>query len=162
MRAIAINEKALDPAHLSAASSHTVLGHFYVRKGDYDKAEPELIRALEIIENNRGPEYYDVILCTGNLASVYYYKGDYAKAEPLFLRSLELAEKLRVPDELIVRALGNLANLYRAKGEIAKAIAYQSRGNDVRERDVTKNILFGSERQKLKLLNSTLWRTNLT
>jgi CHAT domain-containing protein/Flp pilus assembly protein TadD len=161
-RAIAVNEKALDPAHLSAASSHTTLGHFYVRKGDYDKAEPELIRALEIIENNRGPEYYDVILCSGNLASVYYYKGDYAKAEPLFLRSLGLAEKLRVPDDLMVKALCNLANLYRAKGEIAKAITYQSRGNDVRERDVTKNILFGSERQKLKRLNSTLWRTNLT
>ena len=51
--------------------------------------------------------------------------------------------------------LNNIASLYRAKGDYAKAVDFQSRCNDVSDRDLIRNLVSGSERQKLAYLDRT-------
>src|SRR5262249_39514877 len=50
--------------------------------------------------------------------------------------------------------------LYRAKGDIPQALAFMSRYSDVREHNLSHNLLLGSERQKLTYLERFAGDTN--
>lgn len=161
-RALTIEENKFGPERPSAGSSLIDLARLYIAKGDYQKAEPLLIRALKIFESFTGKEHPDVAAVNTQLGELYYLKSDYSNAEFAFKRALAITEKTPFWGHYLANALSNLANLYLVKGEIQKAIDYRTRSNDIRESDLVRNILVGSERQKLNYLNLTSLYTDLT
>src|SRR6266511_3470982 len=162
-RALAIKEKALGPEHPDVALSLNNLVMIYQQRGDYAKAEPLAQRALTISEKTLGPEHFGVAHCLNNLGDLYLGRGEYEKAEPMFQRALAIWEKtLRPEHPFIASSLANLAVLYAAKGAIAQAVRFQSRANAISDLDLDLNLIAGSERQKLALLNLSRFQTDST
>src|SRR6266540_3062799 len=162
-RALAIREKALGPEHPDVALSLNNLVMIYQQRGDYAKAEPLAQRALTISEKTLGPEHFGVAHCLNNLGDLYLGRGEYEKAEPMFQRALAIWEKtLRPEHPFIASSLANLAVLYAAKGAIAQAVRFQSRANAISDLDLDLNLIAGSERQKLALLNLSRFQTDST
>ena len=92
------------------------------RAGKYDRAVVVAQKALQVAEQNVGPDHPDVATSLNNLALLYKTQRDYAKAEPLYKRSLAIREKALGPDHpSVATSLNNLALLYDTQGEYAKA-----------------------------------------
>jgi CHAT domain-containing protein/Tfp pilus assembly protein PilF len=162
-RALSIKERALGPWLPSVAESLNNLGRLYRERGENAKAEPLHQRALAIWEKALGPEHPNVAESLNSLASLRRNTGDYAKAEPLHQRALAIFEKVWGPEHTeVVASLNDLAALYLAKGDIAQAIARQSRANAISERNLTRNLAIGSERQKLAYLATLSRQTDQT
>ncbi|MEN3336130.1 MAG: hypothetical protein V7641_5495 [Blastocatellia bacterium] len=163
LRALAIKEKALGAEHPDTATSLNNLAALYNAKGDYAKAEPLYVRALAIREKALGAEHPTTSQSLSNLALLYQARGDLVKAEPLYLRALAIREKaLGAEHPDTAETLNHLALIYRARGDYAKAVAYQSRCNDVSDRDLVRNLATGSERQKFTYLTQTSLYTDST
>lgn len=62
----------------------------------------------------------------------------------------------------VAQSLNNLALLYHANGETAQAIQFLTRSNDTTERDLVRNLVSGSERQKALYLKKTESNTDAT
>ena len=152
-RAISIWLKHLGPEHPYLATSLDNLATLYRAKGDYLRAEPLYRQALSIFEKMLDPDHTLFASSLSNLALLYEAKGDYAGAEPLHQRALSIFEKALGSDHPSVAIqLNNLAELYRAKGDLVKAVQYMSRGQEVREHNLSLILATGSERQKLAYL----------
>jgi CHAT domain-containing protein len=162
-RALSIKDKALGPEHPSVAESLNNLGHLYREMGENAKAEPLQRRALSIWEKALGPEHPNVAESLNNLASLHRNIGNYSKSESLYQRALAIFEKAWGPEHTEVAAcLNDLAVLYLAKGDIAQAIERKSRADAISERNITRNLTTGSERQKLAYLATLSRQTDQT
>ncbi|MBI1765976.1 MAG: CHAT domain-containing protein [Acidobacteria bacterium] len=151
-QALVIREEALGVEHPAVAESLNNLAALYDSRDDYTKVESLYQRALAIYEKTFGVDHPAVTTTLGNLGELYRSKGDYAKAEQLLQRALAISEKLN-GDPLA--ELSDLAVLYRSKGIYAKAVSYIMRVHEIIERDLTRNLTTGSERQKLLYLNQS-------
>jgi tetratricopeptide (TPR) repeat protein/CHAT domain-containing protein len=161
-RVLAIQEKSLGPEHPVVAASLHSLALFYTDMGDYAKAEPLLQRVLAIQEKALGHEHPLFANSIGSLAILYRYGGEYAKAEPLFRRALSILENALGTERHIEVFLNEMAVLYAAKGDFAQAVTVQARANVLGERNLTRNLAIGSERQKLAYLALFSKQTDLT
>ncbi len=90
------------------AYQHNDLGVVYYKKGQYDLAEKEFLKAIE-----KKKDWY---LPYFNLGNLYYKKGELDKAIKYFEKSLDIEKK----DE----TLNNLAYIYLEKGDCEKAKFY--------------------------------------
>ena len=161
--ALTIHEHAFGADHRSTAATLNNLAFLYYSKDEYRVAEPLFIRALQIYEKVLGPDHPDTANLLDDLAGLYYSNGDYAKAEPLHIRALAIREEMLGADHpSTAHSLYNLAALYDSKGNYAKAVDFQSRCNDVSDRDLIRNLASGSERQKLLYLSRTSLYTDST
>jgi tetratricopeptide (TPR) repeat protein len=89
--------------------------------------------------------------------------GRYKEAIPLAERALAIYEKAFGADHPdVAQSLNNLTVLYQAKGDYAKAVEVQIRANESDERDLIRNLVSGSERQKLAYLNQHSYRVDVT
>jgi tetratricopeptide (TPR) repeat protein len=80
------------------------------RAGKYDRAVVVAQKALQVAEQNVGPDHPDVATSLNSLAELCRTQGDYAKAEPLYKRSLAIWEKALGPDHPdVAMSLNNLA-----------------------------------------------------
>ncbi|MBX7222124.1 MAG: tetratricopeptide repeat protein [Blastocatellia bacterium] len=162
-RSLAIREKAFGPNHPAVAQSLNNLAKIQQDKGDLKQAERLAQRALAIWEKALGPRHPEVATTLGVLAGIQLYQKDYEDAESLFKRALAIWETVVGPDHPnVARHYNNLAALYRAKGDVPQAIACQTRANEVSERDLVRNLVTGSERQKLLYLRQTEKYTDRT
>jgi CHAT domain-containing protein len=175
LRALAIGEKSLG-AESSEGTGYVYqsigieiceylfnLAVLYRDQRNYDKAEPLFQRALTISEKSLGPENSITAKVLHHWSILHRRRGDYAKAESFTGRALKMAEKTLVPDDPeIAISLSDTALLYAAKGDISQAIASLSRANAIVERDFTRNLVSGSERQKLAYLTFFSKQTNLS
>ena len=161
-RALAIHEKSLGPEHPDVATALNNLAILYIYLGDYAKAEPLQQRALAIREKSLGPEHPFVANSIGVLAILYRYRSEYAMAEPLFRRALAILENAPGPEQYIEAFLNEMAVLYAAKGDFAQAVTVQARANSISERNLTRNLAIGSERQKLLYLALFSKQTDFT
>jgi CHAT domain-containing protein/Tfp pilus assembly protein PilF len=163
IRSLAISEKRLGPNSIQDAGSLGSIAGCYMARAEYAKAEPFLERSLGIYEKLLGPEHPQVASALNNLADLYGSTGAYAKAESLWLRSLAIREKAlgsEHPD--VVSSLTNLAILYQLENEPQKALEFRVRANKTRERDLTRNLVVGSEHQKQLYLSQSAEETNQT
>ena len=60
------------------------------RTGKYERAVIVAKKALQVAEENAGPDHPDVAASLNNLALLYRAQGQYAQAEPLYKRSLAI------------------------------------------------------------------------
>jgi CHAT domain-containing protein len=163
LRALTIFEKTAGKEHPFTITTLNNLADLYRIKGDYEKAEPLYIRVLAIREKSLGVEHPDTATSLNNLGGLYRMKGDLAKAAPLFVRALTIYEKtLGEEHPLTINSLNNLAILEQAMGNVAQAITLQNRCNEATERDFIRNLVTGSERQRLLYINRTARYLDLT
>ena len=57
------------------------------RAGNYDRAVVVAQKALQVAEQNVGPDHPDVATSLNNLAFLHQTRGDYDAAEPLYARA---------------------------------------------------------------------------
>jgi len=164
-RLLSLAEKKLGTAHPGIAQVRTLITKIYE---DLDinyflELEPVILRGLSSKEKELGLNHPEIALSLYSLALIYFYKGDYAKAEPLFLRTLSIWEKAHgAGHHFVASSLTALALLYRARGEIKQAATLQTRANEISERNLNRNLIAGSERQKLAYLALFATETNAT
>jgi CHAT domain-containing protein/Tfp pilus assembly protein PilF len=162
-RALEIREKALGKNHPETALSLNNLAVLYAFLEKYDEAEPLHKRALDIREKALGKDHPETALSLNNLAGLYQTQGKYDEAEPLHKRALNIREKALGKDHPDTAAsLDNLAALYMAKGDFVQAVNFQSRANAASERNLARNLVIGSERQKLAYLATLSEQTDRT
>ena len=90
---------------------------FWERVGKYDEAEQLYRRALQILEEVRGPDHIEVASTLNNLAFLYVDQARYVEAEPMNLRALAIREATLGTNDLNTAAsMNNLAALYEAIG----------------------------------------------
>ena len=102
-------------------------------QGRYERAIVVAGKALEVANDNVGPDHPAVATSLNNLAEFYRTLGDYAKAETLFKRSLAIKEKAFGPDHpSVATSLENMAALYRATKRDDEAMKLEKRAEDIR------------------------------
>lgn len=162
-RALAVYEKAVGAEHPDVAAFINNMARLYEEKADYAQAETLYLRSLAIREKAQGQGHPDVAASFNNLAMLYLRKRDYVRAEALFKRALEISEKALGPEHpQLAHILSNFAVLYQLKGNTEQAVALQTRGNSIREHNITLILTTGSESQKRIYLNSLSNETNST
>ncbi|KAF0240064.1 MAG: NB-ARC domain-containing protein, partial [bacterium] len=114
----------LDKANelLAKPNAMTSFGIFYANRGDYLKAEPLFIQALDIRKKALGDNHPLMAQSINNLAILYERKGDYSKAEPLLIQALDMRKKaLGDNHPLMVQSINSLARVYENKEDYTKA-----------------------------------------
>jgi tetratricopeptide (TPR) repeat protein len=103
------------------------------RQGSYDRAVVVAKRALQVAEQEMGPNHLSVAKSLNNLAELYRTQGQYAQAEPLYKRSLAIREKALGPNHPeVAQSLENMAVLYRKSGAEKEAEAIEKRAAAIR------------------------------
>ncbi|MEO8971217.1 MAG: helix-turn-helix transcriptional regulator [Ktedonobacteraceae bacterium] len=115
------------PTLVEAACVFDKAGTYLREQGQYAEAEPLLVRALTIREQQLGAEHLDTATSLSNLAGLYSYDGKYKQAELLVLRALTIREQqLGAEHPDTAKNLGNLAVLYMQQGKYEQAeLLYQ-------------------------------------
>jgi CHAT domain-containing protein/lipopolysaccharide biosynthesis regulator YciM len=157
-RSLAIREKVLGPQHTDVAQSLNNLAVVYKEMGDRQQAATLYERALAIYERALGKENQPVAFVLSNLAEIYNDQGDYQRASAVLSRALEIREKIFGSAEhpVIATNLNSLAELALRQGQLANAISLQQRSLESREGELLRNLVSGSERQKLIYLKSSV------
>ena len=104
-----------------------------LRTGKYDRGVAVAQKALQVAEQNVGPNHPHVATSLNNLALLYKTRGDYASSVPLYKRSLAILEKALGPGHPnVATSLENLAALYRALKRDSEAEALEQRTARIR------------------------------
>lgn len=149
-RALSIGEKAFGADSINITIELNNLGKLYAHQGDYVKSDSYYRRSLQIREKSLAPDHPFIASTLGNIAANYLFRGEYSKAEPLLISQLAIREKSlggEHPD--VAESLNRLARLYEAKGDAKQAVNYQTRANNLLERNIKLNLYAGSEKQQL-------------
>jgi len=115
----------IDEEHISTPEAAFLLnqaGYYLQKRARNSEAEPLLMRALAISEQELGATHPSTALSLNNLALLYRTQGKYTEAEPLLKRALAIYEQqfgAIHPDTAI--SLNNLAMLYQYQGKYAEA-----------------------------------------
>jgi tetratricopeptide (TPR) repeat protein len=100
--------------------------------GDYAEGVKVAKRALQVAQQNDGPDHPNVALSLGNLAELYEAQKEYAEAEQLYKRSLKILEKeFGQDDPFVVPTLLNMASLYNNTGREKEAHRMMERANKI-------------------------------
>ena|ERR1700680_4968344 len=116
------------------------LAELYRAQGQYAKAEPLYLQALEIEKKVLGPEHPNVARELNNLALLYDAQGQYAKAEPLYRQALAILQKVLPANPDLATLLENYANCLAKLGcgDDSKRIAIQVA--EMRSRHAATNV----------------------
>jgi CHAT domain-containing protein len=126
--------------------------------GQYDKALPFLIEALENAEKSLGKDHSGYSRCLNNLGLLYEEMGQYDKALPFLIEALENAENsLGKSHSGYGIRLGNLGFLYRTMGQYDKALPMYLEALENTENSLGKNHSdYGIRLNNLGLLYQTM------
>src|SRR5262249_49735006 len=126
-----IYEDKLGKDHPLVANALNNLATLYQAQGQYAKAEPLFLRALQIYEDKLGKDHPHVVNALNNLAALCLAQGQDATAEPpphsaradlLAHLALKIHEdKFGKNHPHVANSLNILATLYQAQGQYAKA-----------------------------------------
>jgi tetratricopeptide (TPR) repeat protein len=139
--ALAETEKTeLFPGRGFWCSTSMWLAKFYVARQRYGEAEQLFQRALEIHEEDRGPNSY-LPHHLQEFAKLYDVQGKYEAAEALYRRALEVCEHLHgANSSFTARAFDDLADFCRARGRYAEAEELYRRSLAIVEESVRSQV----------------------
>ena len=121
LRAIAIREK-VSSADSNLAQSLNNLGDLYAVRGDYERAEMFLRRALYVWTCAHGTWAEQTSHAIGNLADLYRRKRDFANAEKFMKQGLEIRQTVLSPTTLLTGQFHHgLGVIYLEMGDYVKA-----------------------------------------
>jgi tetratricopeptide (TPR) repeat protein len=120
-RCISIMQMRLDKNHPDVATALNELAVAYKNQGQYKKAEPLYIKALEL-RKLLGEKHPTMVESLNNLAELYHILERYQEAESSYLKALELRQELSAEEHLDVATISNnLASLYRRQERYKEA-----------------------------------------
>jgi CHAT domain-containing protein len=97
------------------------------------------------------------------MATAAFKQRNYPQAETLALRAREIFEQAYGAEHWnLIGTYSLLASIYRAMGKIESALEHRERANEIREKNLQRNITIGSERQKLAMVAGTVKETHET
>ena len=102
--------------------------------GQYEKAEPLLVRAMDIRKQVLGEDHADYANSLNSLAVFYQVTGQYEKAEPLLVKALSIRKnELGENHPEYATSLNNLAILYQDLHEYAQSRTTVSTGTEYQQ-----------------------------
>ena len=102
------------------------LGFLYFEAGEFDLAEEQLGRVIDLHRQTHGEQSLMVASDLFNFGVLYYLRKDLSKAEKYYNESLEIRQQLLEPqDEEILKVWIYLSILHESRGSIQKAIECQ-------------------------------------
>ena len=151
-RALTMREKIYGE-HPETALSLFSFAKLYQLEGKSAQSERLYGRALTMLEKTVGSEHPYVVQALEGLAGLYNSQGKAAEAEALYQRALKIQQKtLNADAPDLARTLSRLASVSWARGETQQSLTQLTQAIEISERNLTRNLLFGSERQKLSYL----------
>lgn len=110
------------------------LGYYLTLRGRYSEAEPFLLQALSIHEQQLGPEHIHTATSLHHLALLCRHQGKYTQAEPLCLRALSIRKQQLGPEHQdTATSLYDLATLYEIQAKYEEAEALYMRALVIQE-----------------------------
>ena len=107
---------------LVEAAVRLTLGNTYMSLGQYDSAEPHLVRALAVRQADLGEDHVDSLKSLTLLGHLRVRQGRYLEAEPLLVKNLKLHRRvLGEEDSDTLSAMEVLGVLYRRLGRYHEA-----------------------------------------
>ncbi len=152
-KAVAIFEKTRGPEHVETIMALNNLGALYLELGEPEKAKPILQRALNAGEKTLGQRSRSFVVSLSNLAGTWLLERQYEQAKVMLERALEAGKQTLSADHPdIALILRRLSSLHLQQGEVEKAIQAFNSSLETDERNLARNLMIGSERQKLSYL----------
>lgn len=156
LRILAAREKRLGPDHPDVAWVLNSLAATYGQQGLYDKSETFLRRALSIREKILKPDHPDIAQSYHRFGFLYEKKGDLKQAEKYYQQALGTQEKSLEPTHpRMAEILRDLAKIQEMNRDFTQALTSKIRENEIIELNWRRNLLSGSERQKLLYVKQT-------
>ena len=109
--ALSIQKEVLGNNDVSIADTYLLLGQYYKRHSDLDKALIQYQQAVGIFTDNLGEYCIESQPCYTGMASIYYSKKQYEEALRLLERSLLLEERFYGKDRLYGQIEGLIEQL---------------------------------------------------
>ena len=132
--ALAVGERHVATDQTAVVVALNELSRFYLRQSAFARAEPLLVRLLDI-KRAKGEQHPEVATVLAGLAVVRQGLGDYASTEKLYRRALEIREKSLAPNHIaIATTLEHLGDTCAARGKLGEALALYQRALPMRER----------------------------
>lgn len=150
-------EKTFGAQHPSIVTNLNHLARLFVSRGELEKAEPLLKRALVINEKALGPKHSNTANSLHNLADI---ESDDALAEKLYQRALAIRERVLGPEHPeCADTLNNLAELYLQMGKQTRTKLYLERAEPLLRRALKiREKVFGREHRDIVQSLSNLAR----
>jgi tetratricopeptide (TPR) repeat protein/class 3 adenylate cyclase/DNA-binding XRE family transcriptional regulator len=127
----------IDKYHFSFPQAVRLLhqaGCYLRDRGLYAQAEPLLLQAFKLYEQEAGSAHPDTASSLNDLAWLYYLQGKYERAEPLLQRALTIREQVLGNDHVDTAViLNNLAWLYMQQSRYTQAEPLYQRALAIRE-----------------------------
>jgi tetratricopeptide (TPR) repeat protein len=112
-------------------------GFYLSERGHLREAEPLLVRALAIREQEVGTNHSSTAMSLNSLANLYRAQGKYTQAEPLYQRALAFYEQeVGASHPATASILNNLAALYQKQGKYAQAESLYQRALAIYEQEL--------------------------
>ncbi len=109
--AVRIFEKVRGPKDARNVEALAKLGEFYTVRKVFSKAEPLLLRSLDLLKVS-DPDHTGTPYVMNDLGELYDAMGDYAKAESCLRQAVKLREETLGPDDpRLAVSLSNLADI---------------------------------------------------
>ena len=135
-------ELGLQDQPLIKASFMETIGAVYRNLGLYNESEPLVRKALEIRENQLGPEDLQVAQSLMGLALLFEKQGKYPEAEEFSQRSIEIQEKsLKSDHPDIAKSLHLLGRIYYRQIKFDATTKLYKRALEIREKALGPNHL---------------------
>jgi tetratricopeptide (TPR) repeat protein/predicted Ser/Thr protein kinase len=117
------------------ATSLSHVGVVLGARGEYERAERHLRRALQIREEALGADDLATTTTLNNLGNVLKRRGEYEQAEIHYRRALQIREKALGPDHPdVAHSVNNLGLLFKLQGNYAQAEAHLRRALQILEK----------------------------
>lgn len=111
------------------------LGHVYLARGEYVRAEPVGKQAVRLAERIFGPDHPEVSAALNSLAVLYKYMARFVDAGRLYQRALAISEQALGPDHPDVATIyHNLGGLEHAAGNFERGEPFARRAVEIRRR----------------------------
>jgi len=123
-----------DQPLIEASIRHTI-GRTYTRLGNYNAAESNLKRAIELRRDNVGTDDQEILVYMRELGWVYFFQSRYEKAD-LFLAEAVggLRRILNEVDPILLAAISQLGWVYQLQGRYEEAEKLQAEALEVVQR----------------------------
>ena len=113
------------------------VGNYLLERGRYTEAEPFLVQAIALGEQQINPILPELATCIDRLAELYWRQNRYEQAESLWERALALREQqLGTDHPETAESLNNLGALYWNQGRHSQAEQLWKRALSLREQQL--------------------------
>ncbi len=137
-RSLVLRRRALGADHRETQLTAQSLADVYILLGKYEKAEPLVNEAVEVLKRGRGENDPDTLAALGQLVNlIAERRGDFSRAEVLAARVLDLSIRSHGPEAPeTVKAMNALAVEYSNDGKYAQAEPLYKKTIDLHRRQL--------------------------